>query len=66
MAAVVLVYKLAAAVVEPLGDERTAGVLKVFGDHLVLLMGTVAAVTLMFIIMISILAMTTNQVVLMR
>lgn len=66
MLAVVLVYKLTAAMVEPMGDERTSDVLAIIGDHLSLLTGVVGAVALMFIIMVSIVAGVSNHVLMVR
>ncbi|MGE5381703.1 MAG: stage III sporulation protein AE [Methylocystaceae bacterium] len=66
MLAVVLVYKLTAAMVEPMGDQRTSDVLAVIGDHLSLLTGVVGAVALMFIIMVSIVAGVSNHVLMLR
>lgn len=64
MLAMLLVYKLAAAMVEPMGDARTGKMLSVIGDHLSMLTGVVAAVGLMFIIMIAIIAGIANNVML--
>lgn len=66
MLAVVLVYKLTAAMVEPMGDKRTSDVLAIIGDHLTLLTGVVGAVGLMFIIMVSIVAGVSNHVLMVR
>lgn len=66
MLAVVLVYKLTAAMVEPMGDKRTSDVLAVIGDHLTILTGVVGAVALMFIIMVAIVAGASNHVLLVR
>lgn len=66
MLAVVLVYKITAAMVEPMGDKRTSEVLAIIGDHLTLLTGVVGAVALMFIIMVSIVAGVSNHVMMVR
>lgn len=55
IAALGLIYKLVAAVVEPLGDVKTAAILEVMSAHLFLLMAATAAVAVMFFIMIAIL-----------
>lgn len=52
--AIALIYKLAAAMAEPLGDSRTAAVLESMSAHLFLMLGAVVAVALMFFIMIAI------------
>lgn len=51
-----LIYKLVGAVVEPMGDAKTAAILEVMSAHLFLLMAATAAVAVMFFIMIAILA----------
>jgi len=66
MLAVVLVYKLTAAMVEPMGDKRISDVLAIIGDHLTLLTGVVGAVALMFVIMVSIVAGVSNHVMMVR
>lgn len=58
--AMILIYKVAAALVEPLGDTRTAQALEVMAKHLVLVLASTAAVALMFLIMITIVAGVTN------
>jgi len=52
--AIALIYKLAAALAEPLGDSRTAAVLESMSAHLFLMLAAVVAVALMFFIMIAI------------
>jgi stage III sporulation protein AE len=54
VAAIALIYKIAAALAEPLGDCRTAAVLESMSAHLFLMLGAVVAVALMFFIMIAI------------
>lgn len=61
IAAIALIYKVSAAVVEPLGDSRTAAVLEIMSTHLFLMLACVAAVALMFFIMIAIVAGMTNS-----
>ncbi|MGE5391871.1 MAG: stage III sporulation protein AE [Deltaproteobacteria bacterium] len=52
--AIALIYKVSAAIAEPLGDSRTAAVLEIMSTHLFLMLASVAAVALMFFIMIAI------------
>jgi len=59
--AIVLIYKLSAALVEPLGDVKTAQALDIMAKHLTLVLASVVAVALMFFIMITVVAGTTNQ-----
>lgn len=66
IAAIALIYKLSAAIVEPLGDSRTAAILEVMSTHLFLMLATVAAVGLMFFIMIAIVAGMTNNLGMLR
>lgn len=54
VSAIALIYKLAAALAEPLGDARTAAVLESMSAHLFLMLAAVVAVALMFFIMIAI------------
>lgn len=58
--AIALIYKVSAAVVEPLGDSRTAAILEIMSTHLFLMLACVAAVALMFFIMIAIVAGMSN------
>jgi len=66
IAALALIYKFSAAVVEPLGDSRTAAVLEIMSTHLFLMLSCVAAVALMFFIMIAIVAAMSNNLGLLR
>ncbi len=66
IAALALIYKFSAAVVEPLGDSRTAAVLEIMSTHLFLMLSCVAAVALMFFIMIAIVAVMSNNLGLLR
>ena len=54
IAVLALIYKVVGAVVEPMGDARTASILEVMSTHLFLMMAATAAVALMFFIMIAI------------
>ncbi len=54
IAALGLIYKVSAAIAEPLGDSRTSAVLEIMSTHLFLMLAAVAAVGLMFFIMIAI------------
>lgn len=64
--AIALIYKVSAAIVEPLGDSRTAGILEVMSAHIFLMLATVAAVGLMFFIMIAIVAGMANNMGMLR
>ncbi len=66
IAALGLIYKLVGAVVEPLGDSKTASILEVMSNHLFLLMAATAAVAVMFFIMIAILAGLSNNFTMLR
>ncbi|MBO8159206.1 stage III sporulation protein AE [Thermosyntropha sp.] len=66
IAAIALIYKVASAIAEPLGDARIASVLEIMSAHLFLMMAAVAAVALMFFIMITIVAAVSNQVILLK
>ena len=63
---IALIYKVSAAMVEPLGDNRISQVLEIMGNHLLLALATVAAVGLMFFILVAILVSTGNSVILLR
>jgi len=58
---IALIYKIAAAVAEPLGDSRTAAILDTMSAHLFLMLAAIAAVGLMFFIMIAIVAGMSNH-----
>lgn len=66
IAAIALIYRISAAIVEPLGDSRTAAILEVMSTHLFLMLATVAAVALMFFIMIAIVIGMTNNLGMLR
>lgn len=59
--ALALIYKAAAAMAEPLGDSRTSAVLESMSAHLFLMLAAVLAVSLMFLIMIAIVAGMSNS-----
>ena len=61
IAVIALIYKVAAAIAEPLGDGRTAAILETMSSHLFMMLAAVAAVGLMFFIMIAIVVGTTNH-----
>ena len=60
VAAVALIYKITAAVVEPVGDAKTAAILDIMSAHIFLMLAALASVGLMFLIMISIVAGMSN------
>ncbi|MEN6348387.1 MAG: stage III sporulation protein AE [Syntrophomonas sp.] len=62
VAALALIYKVTAAIVEPLGDAKTAAILDTMSSHLFLMLAAVASVGLMFFIMIAIVAGMSNGV----
>lgn len=55
-------YKLAAALIEPVSDSRTVDCINSVGDSLILLMSCVISVSIMFFIMIAIVASTGKAV----
>lgn len=61
IAAIVLIYKISAAMVEPMGDPKTAAILEIMSTHLLLMLAAMAAVGLMFFIMIAIIAGMSNS-----
>lgn len=66
IAAIALIYKITAAIAEPLGDGRTAAILEIMSAHLFLMLSAVAAVGLMFFIMIAIVAGISNSAFMLR
>lgn len=58
--ALALIYKVVAALAEPLGDARIAAVLESMSAHLFLMLAAVTAVALMFFVMIAIIAGMSN------
>lgn len=66
IAAIAIIYKVVAAIVEPLGDAKTAAVLEIMSNHLFLMLAATASVGLMFFIMIAILAGMSNNLIMLR
>jgi stage III sporulation protein AE len=66
VAAIALIYKISAAIVEPLGDVKTAALLESLSKHLFLILAAVASVALMFFIMIAIVAGMSNGLGMLR
>ena len=66
IAALALIYKLVGAVVEPMGDARTAAVLESMSTHLMMLLAATASVGFMFFIMIAIMAGMSNNLTMLR
>ena len=56
LALISLVYKLTAALVEPIGEKRITDSIAAAGDALILIMSTVISVSIMFFILIAIMA----------
>ena len=54
--AVIIMYKVAGALMQPLGDERLSGALNSLGNGLILIFVTVASVALMFFVCIAVVA----------
>jgi stage III sporulation protein AE len=63
---IALIYKVSAALIEPIGDARISQALEIMGNHLLLALATVAAVGLVFFILIAILVTTGNSMILLR
>jgi stage III sporulation protein AE len=55
IAAVALIYKISGAIVEPMGNSKTAAVLESMSSHLFLILSAMAAIGLMFMVMIALL-----------
>jgi stage III sporulation protein AE len=66
IAAIAIIYRITAALVEPLGDAKTAAVLEIMSTHLLLMLASIAAVGLMFFIMITIVAGMSNYMSMLR
>jgi len=66
IAALGLIYKLVGAIVEPMGDTKTAAILEVMSTHLMLLLAATASVGFMFFIMITIMAGMSNNLTMLR
>ncbi|MEA1960255.1 MAG: stage III sporulation protein AE [Bacillota bacterium] len=60
IAAIAIIYKVVAAVVEPMGDARTAAILETMSSHILLMLAATASVALMFFFMIAIIAGMSN------
>jgi stage III sporulation protein AE len=52
----VLIYKISAALVEPISDKRITSTIAAAGDSLVLLLSSVLSVSLMFFVLLAIMA----------
>ncbi|HNX28299.1 MAG TPA: stage III sporulation protein AE [Syntrophomonadaceae bacterium] len=61
IAAIALIYKVTAAVAEPMGDTKTAVILETMGSHILLMLAAVASAGMMFFVMISIVVAMTSQ-----
>jgi len=66
IAALALIYKLVGAIVEPMGDAKTAAILEVMSTHLMMLLAATASVGFMFFIMITIIAGLSNNLTMLR
>ncbi|MEQ8174413.1 MAG: stage III sporulation protein AE [Syntrophomonadaceae bacterium] len=64
--AIGLIYRVSAVLAEPLGDSKTATILESMSAHLFLMLAAVAAVGLMFLIMIAIMAGMANGFAMLR
>ncbi len=64
--ALALIYKLVGAVVEPMGDAKTAAVLESMSAHLMMMLAATASVGFMFFIMIAIMAGMSNNLTMLR
>jgi len=56
MILMILIYKLSAALVEPISDKRITAVISATGDSLVMLLSCVLSVSLMFFVLLAIMA----------
>jgi stage III sporulation protein AE len=52
--ALTMILKIAGALIQPVGDEKMASCLNCVGNHMLLVFGAVATVTLMFFLVITI------------
>ena len=66
IAAIVIIYKIVAAIVEPMGDARTAAVLDTMSNYLAMILAATAGVALMFFFMIAIIAGMSNGLGMLR
>jgi stage III sporulation protein AE len=55
IAAVAFIYKISGAIVEPMGNAKTAAVLESMSSQLFLILSAMAAIGLMFMVMIALL-----------
>ena len=56
MILMILIYKLSAALVEPISDKRITAVISATGDSLIMLLSCVLSVSLMFFVLLAIMA----------
>ncbi len=56
-------YKITAAIIEPISDSRTVDVISSVGDSIILLMSCVISVSVMFFIMVAIIASTGKGII---
>lgn len=61
IAAIALIYKITAALAEPMGGGKMAAMLESMGNHLMLMLAAVASAGMMFFIMISIVVAMTSH-----
>ncbi|HHW60625.1 MAG TPA: stage III sporulation protein AE [Syntrophomonadaceae bacterium] len=66
IAVMVIIYKIVAAIVEPMGDARTAAVLDTMSSYLAMILAATAGVALMFFFMIAIIAGMSNGLSMLR
>lgn len=64
--AIGLIYRVSSMLVEPLGDSKTAAILESMSTHIFMMLAAVAAVALMFLIMIAIMAGMSNGFAMLR
>ncbi|MGI6225444.1 MAG: stage III sporulation protein AE [Peptococcales bacterium] len=64
--AVVIIYKLAAALIQPIGDSNLADTIQSMGNSLIMVFASVATVALMFFLAIIIVVTTANITVMLR
>lgn len=66
MFAITLIYRGAAALVQPLGEDAVSDTLETMAKHMYAIIGAVAAVALMFFLVITIIVAAANIMVMMR
>ncbi len=64
--ALIIIYKIASALIQPIADERLVSILNDLGNCLVLVFVVVSAVCLMFFIVLTVIVGTANLTVMMR